>query len=90
MGGQRHAPADLTHGKDPVPIVQEGGWASGLVWTVAENLAPTGIQSPDRPARGQPLYRLRYPAHFKSLIQATNTTTSFKYYKHVLPYPRIK
>ena len=35
----------LTPGKDPVPIVQEAGGASGLVWTGAENLAPTGIQS---------------------------------------------
>ena len=41
----------LTPGKDPVPIVQEAGWASGPVWTGAENLAPTGIRSPGRPAR---------------------------------------
>jgi len=52
----------LTPGKDPVPIVQEPGWASGPVWTGAENLAPTGIRSPDRPARRQSLHRLRYPA----------------------------
>ena len=26
--------------KDPVPIVQEAGWAPGPVWTRAENLAP--------------------------------------------------
>jgi hypothetical protein len=32
-----------TPGKDPVPIVQEAGWAPGPVWTGAENLAPTGI-----------------------------------------------
>ena len=51
----------LTPGKDPVPIVQEAGWASGPVWTGAENLASTGIRSPDRPARRQSLYRLRYP-----------------------------
>ena len=31
----------FTPGKDPVPIVQEAGWAPGLVWTGAENLAPT-------------------------------------------------
>jgi hypothetical protein len=49
--------------KDLVPIVQEAGWAPGPVWTAAENLAPTGILSPDRPARRQSLYRLRYPAH---------------------------
>ena len=53
----------FTHGKDPVPIVQEAGWAPGPVWTGAENLAPTGIRSPDRPARSQSLYRLSYPAH---------------------------
>jgi hypothetical protein len=29
--------------RDPVPIVQEAEWVSGLVWTGAENLAPTGI-----------------------------------------------
>jgi len=33
----------LTAGKDPVPIVQEAGWAPGPVWTGAENLAPPGI-----------------------------------------------
>ena len=48
---------------DPVPIVQEAGWAPGSIWTGAENLAPTGIRSPDRSARNQSLYRLRYPAH---------------------------
>ena len=53
----------FTPGKDPVPIVQEAGWASGPVWTGAENLAPPGIRSPDRPARSQSLYRLSYPAH---------------------------
>jgi predicted membrane protein len=41
----------FTPGKDPIPIVQEAGWAMGPVWTGAENLAPTGIRSPDRPAR---------------------------------------
>jgi len=52
----------LTPGKDPVPILQEAGWASGPVWTGAENLAPIGIRSPDRPEPRQLLYRLRYPA----------------------------
>ena len=53
----------FTPGKDPVPIVQEAGWAPGPVWTGTENLAPTGIRSPDRPARSQLLYRLSYRAH---------------------------
>jgi hypothetical protein len=40
VGGQRHAPAALPPGKDPVPIVEEAGWAPGPVWTGAENIAP--------------------------------------------------
>jgi hypothetical protein len=39
VGDQRHAPAAFTFGKDPVPIVQEAGWAPGPVWIGAENLA---------------------------------------------------
>jgi hypothetical protein len=41
----------LTPGIDPVPIVEKAGWAPVLVWTGAENLALTGIQSPDHPTR---------------------------------------
>jgi hypothetical protein len=61
--GQPHAPAAFTPGKELVPIVQEAGWAPGPVWTGAENLASTRIQSPDHPACSQPLYRLCYLAH---------------------------
>jgi len=55
----------FTPGKDLVPIVQEAGWAPGSVWTGAENLTPTGIRSPDRPARSQSLFRLSYRAQFR-------------------------
>ena len=61
--GQRHALAAFTPGKDPVPILQEAGWAPGPVWTGAENLAHTWIRPLDRPARSQSLYQLHYPAH---------------------------
>ena len=54
-------PDRFTPRKDPVPIVQEAGWTPGPVWTGAENLAPTGIRSPDRPACSESLYRLSYP-----------------------------
>ena len=54
-------PGRFTPGKDPVPIVQEAGWTPGPVWTGAENLATTGIRSPDRPTRSESLYRLSYP-----------------------------
>ena len=35
----------FTLGKDPVPILQEAGWAPGPVWTGAENLVSTGNRS---------------------------------------------
>jgi len=40
VSGQRHAPAGIYPGKDPVPIVQEAVWGPGPVWIGAENLAP--------------------------------------------------
>jgi hypothetical protein len=61
--GSAPRPGRFTPGKDPVPIVQEAGWVPGPVWTDAENLASTGIRSPDRPARSQSLYRLSYRSH---------------------------
>ena len=41
----------FTLGKDPLPIVQEAGWAPGPVWTGAENLAPhrDSIPGPSSP-----------------------------------------
>ena len=72
----------LTPEKDPVPIVQEAGWASGPVWTGAENLASTGIRSPDRPARRQALYELRYPAHRNIKIWKMKIAFVLKYQKY--------
>jgi hypothetical protein len=51
----------LTSGKYSVPIVQEAWWIPRPVLKGAENLAPTGIRSPDRPTRSESLYRLGYP-----------------------------
>jgi hypothetical protein len=53
-------PGRFTHGKCPLPIVKEAGWAPGPDWTVAENLAPTGIRSLDRPARSESPYSMSY------------------------------
>jgi len=53
----------FTPGQDPVPIVQEVGWASGPVWTVSENLAPTGIRPRTVHPVASRICRLRYPIH---------------------------
>ena len=52
----------FTPGKDPVPILQEAGWAPGLVWTGGKS-RPHRDSIPDRPARSQSLHRLSYLAH---------------------------
>ena len=56
--------------RDTVPIVQEAGWAPGLVWMGAENITPSGMWS--CPAHSELLYQLCYPgpqtsesAHFR-------------------------
>jgi hypothetical protein len=51
----------LTPEKDLVPIVLEAWWNPVLVWTVAENFAPTGIRSLDRAVGSESLYPLNYP-----------------------------
>jgi len=48
VGGQPHAPATSTPEKDPVPIVQETGWAAGPVWTGGKS-RPHRDSIPDRP-----------------------------------------
>jgi hypothetical protein len=69
----------------PVSIVLEAGWAPGPVWTGAENLAPTGIRSPDRPARSQSLYRPTYLVMHTQIYVATPTTQSL-FMSH---FPRV-
>jgi hypothetical protein len=45
-----------------------GGWVGARAGLDgAENLAPTGIRSPDRPARNESLYRLSYRGPLDSL-----------------------
>ena len=52
----------FTPGKEPVPIVQEAGWAPGPVW-MGRKSRPHRDSIPDRPARSQSLYRMSYLAH---------------------------
>jgi hypothetical protein len=68
-GVDNAAPLPLhPQGIKPVPIVQEAGWALWPVWMGAENLTPTGIRSPNRPARSKSLCRLNYPSPRFSFI----------------------
>jgi hypothetical protein len=71
-------PGRFTPGKNPVYIVQEAGWAPGPDWTGAENLASTGIRSPDRPAQSESLYRLNYCGPHNFLIPSNFTNKQIK------------
>jgi hypothetical protein len=59
------------------------GWLGHRAWTCAKNLAPTGIRSPDSPARSQSLYRLRYPDPSKvpNMRLLTHISIILKLYK---------
>ena len=59
--GQRHTPEAL-YPQGRLGTHFTGGW-----------VGPRGIRSPDRPARSQSLYRLRYPAH-EMLVIVYKTT----------------
>ena len=52
----------FTPGKDPVPVLQEAGWAPGPIWTGRKS-RPHRDKIPNRPARSQSLYWLSYRAH---------------------------
>jgi len=60
VGDQRHAPAALPPGKARYTLYRRLGGPQGR-WTGAENLAPTGIRSPDRPAHSKSDYALPAP-----------------------------
>jgi len=70
----------FTPGKDPVPILQEVGWAPGPVWTGGKS-HPHWNSIPDRPASSQSLCRLSYPAHlhlkYSLFISDFNGTWNF-------------
>jgi len=54
-------------GKDPVPVVQEAGWAPGPVWTGAENLAPPGFDLRTVQPVASRYTDCATPAHFMSV-----------------------
>ena len=82
----------LLPGKDPVPIVQEAGWAPGPVWMDGKS-RPTGMRSPDRPARSSVVIstELRGP-HYKKvnklkITQIRNPSVFILYEKNRQPLP---
>jgi len=67
----------FTPGKDPVPILQEAGWATGPDLTGGKS-PPHRDSIPDRPARSQSLYQLSYPAH-QCVITELNLCLNYRF-----------
>jgi hypothetical protein len=61
----------LPPGKTRYPLYRRRSGPQGRA-RHAENLAPTGIRSPERPERNQSRYRLNYRAHNYNDIPETN------------------
>jgi len=61
VGGERHPPTTLPPGKTRYPLYRRLGGPQGLYGRMRKISPPTGIRSPDRPARSESLYRLRSP-----------------------------
>jgi len=68
----------FTPGKEPVPILQEAGWAPGPVWTGGKS-RPHRDSIPDRPARSQSLYRLSCRAHINLSVILYKTNHIYVY-----------
>jgi hypothetical protein len=66
VGGRLHAPARFIPEKETrYPLYRRLGGLEGLSGRV-EKFAPTGIGSPDRPARSESLKRLSYPGSHRN------------------------
>jgi hypothetical protein len=61
VGGQRHAPVALYPRKTRYPLYRRLGGSKGRSGRVRKISPFPGIRSPDRPARNESLYGLRYP-----------------------------
>ena len=68
----------FTPRKDPVPILQEAGWAPWPVWTRGKS-RPHRDWIPEHPARSQSLYRLNYPAHRPTVYKDVNTPVMLRH-----------
>ena len=77
----------FTPGKDPVPILQEAGWATGLVWTGGKS-RPHWDSIPDRPARSSVAIPTELPGPMKLVYSSKykmGTFPDFLIWKMGLP-----
>ena len=82
----------FTPGKDPVPILQEAGWAPGPVWTGKKSLSHRDW-IPDRPARSSVAIPTELPGpHFLNSTRQNSCVChivgrDFLFYVKINSYP---
>jgi len=98
VGVQHHSPAGLPPGMTGYPLYRT---LDGPVWMGVENLAPTGIRSPDRPTRSESLCRLSYPGPLKkqafsikrwnvyAALPMVTTEHCFPFQRYAHPHPTL-
>ena len=69
----------LSPGKTRYPLYRRLGGPQDRSGQVRKISPPTGIRSPDRPARSQSLYQLSYPAHNTKAWCYPNLSTLFSW-----------
>jgi len=72
----------FTPGRDPVPILQEAGWAPGPVWMGGKS-RPNRDSIPDSPARSSVAIPTELPGPHTALV----TTIKYKGANTVHPFP---
>ena len=70
----------FTPGKEPVPILQEAGWAPGPVWTGGKS-RPHRDSIPDRPVRSSVAIPTELPGPRKIMYSLLNILRKFSAYR---------
>jgi len=74
----------FTPGKDNrYPLYSRLGGPPGQVWAVAENLANTGIRSPDLPAPSESFYRLNYSGPSPLSVEKVGVVNCFVFHQRL-------
>jgi len=88
VGGQRHTPAALPPGNTRYPLYRRLGGSQVRSGQVRKISPPTGIRSPNRPARSESLYRLppytqiQVKSEWASFLGQKVIVYAHKYRKH--------
>jgi len=89
VGGQGHPPAALPPRKTRYPMQRMLGGSQGRCGRVRKISPPTGIRSPDRPARSIPTLNSLYRVSFTFLLMVLSQAATFSLHEAELLHPVV-